>query len=423
MVPDLDAWKRLTDAQRKIIANDVAAALGADWAAVGKLRGKLKVAAVQHVPSNTELVVIPGGSFTAGIRPDDLAQLDDVEWVEDEGSEYLEQAAEAAPPRKAKVAPFLLARAPLLVKRARELVGAKVGWVIGDERSDSSPVRFTKAQCAPILKAIPWRLPTATEWEWVARDGGKHAFVNGATPDAAEAACSALYGKAFAPERDGAGSNEFGVWGMPWGDWIATAAKPRVPHAGRGGAAMLYPWQNDELMMQLAGMADDGCANEEQCLRFAIDLPRGSARKSPTASAETAAAPPTNGVAMMAIVSKAIFERELPDARVKSVYGTDRYTSSNKALAGLGTGGTLYLVTVRPPDERLWLVAVLEGVVHQNGAWVARRPNTTPIRDISALRTKLDLGGKPLPTGAGKLGMSLQTPRVLTPADRKRLTK
>lgn len=419
MVPDLDHWKRLSDAQRKKVASDVAAALGDGWAAVGKLRGRLKIAAVRHVPSNTELVVIPGGAFTTGVRPDDLAQLEDVEWVEDEGSEYLEQAAEAAPPRKAKVAPFLLARAPLLVKRARELVGDKVGWVIGDDRSDQSPIRFTKAQCTPILKAIPWRLPTAAEWEWVARDGGKHAFVNGATPDDAEAACSALYGKAFAPERDDAGSNGFGVWGMPWGDWVATAAKPRVPHAGRGGAAMLYPWQSDELMMQLAGMADDGCANEEQCLRFAIDLPVGAARKSRTAPATSAA----TEVAMMAIVSKGIFESEMHGAKVKDVYATDRYTSSNKALSALGTGGTLYLVTVRPPDERLWLVAVLEDVVHRKGAWVARTPNATPIRDISALRTKLDLGAKPLPTGAGKLGMSLQTPRVLTPADRKRLTK
>lgn len=419
MVPDLDHWKRLSDAQRKLLAKDVATALGDEWTAVGKLRGKLKVAAVAHAPSSTEFVVIPGGSFTAGIRPDDLAQLEDVEWVEDEGSEYLEDTAAAAPPRKVKLAPFLLARAPLLLKRARELVGTKVGWVIGDEGSDRSPVRFTKAQCTPILKAIPWRLPTATEWEWVARDGGGHAFVNGATPDDAEAACSALYGKAFDPERNDAGSSGFGVWGMPWGDWIAKPGKPRVPHAGRGGAAMLYPWQNDELMMQLAGMADGGCANEEQCLRFAIDLPAGSARATRTAPAATAA----TGGAMMAIVSKAIFEGAMPAAKVGSVYATDRYTSSNKALAGLGAGGTLYLVTVRPPDEKLWLVAVLEGVTHERGAWVARRPNATPIRDISKVRAKLDLTGKPLPVMAGKLGMSLQTPRALTAADQKLLTK
>ncbi len=273
MVPDFEAWKRLADTKREQIANDVANALGDDWAAVTKLRGSLKVAAVQHVPSKTEFVIVPGGSFTAGVRPDDLQQLADVTWVEDEASEYIEETAAAAPPRKAKVAPFLVARAPLLVRRAREIVGKKVGWVIGDEQSEESPVRLTKAQCTPILKAIPWRLPTAIEWEWVARDGGRNAFVNGATPDDAEAACSALYNKAFAPERDDAGSNGFGVWGMPWGDWIATAKKPRLPHAGRGGAAMLYPWQNDELMMQLAGSSDDSCGNTEQCLRFAIDLP------------------------------------------------------------------------------------------------------------------------------------------------------
>lgn len=179
---------------------------------------------------------------------------------------------------------------------------------------------------------------------------------------------------------------------------------------------MLYPWQSDELMMQLAGMGDDHCGNDEQCLRFAIDLPTGSGAKSRIASV-------ASGVAMMAIVSKSVFERDVPNAKRGGLYATDRYTSSNKALAQLGTGGSLYLVTVRPPDERLWLVAVLEDVVHKGGAWVARTRNATPIRDISTLRTKLELGGKPLPTQAGKLGMSLQTPRVLTPADLKRLTK
>lgn len=416
MIPDLDAWKRRTDAQRKQTANDVAAALGDEWTPLPKLRGRLKAAAVQHVPTKTEFVVVPGGTFTAGIRPDDLEQLADVEWVEDDATDYLDQAAKASPPRKVTVAPVLIARAPLLVKRARDIVGPKVGWVIGDDRSDSSPIRFTKAQCTPILNAIPWRLPTAIEWEWVARDGGTHAFVNGATPDDAEAACSALYDKAFSPERSDAGSNGFGVWGMPWGDWIAKPNKPRVPHAGRGGAAMLYPWQSDELMMQLAGMGDDHCGNDEQCLRFAIDLPTGSGAKSRIASV-------ASGVAMMAIVSKSVFEKDVPNARRGGLYATDRYTSSNKALAQLGTGGSLYLVTVRPPDERLWLVAVLEDVVHKGGAWVARTRNATPIRDISTLRTKLELGGKPLPTQAGKLGMSLQTPRVLTPADLKRLTK
>ena len=38
----------------------------------------------------------------------------------------------------------------------------------------------------------------------------------------------------------------------------------------------------------------------------------------------------------------------------------DRYVSANKGLEPLADGGRLYLVTVRPPNEALWLVAVLE---------------------------------------------------------------
>ena len=417
MVSTLDVWNKLSDDQRKKTAADVAAAMGKDWRAVKKLRGKLKLAAVEHVASKTEFVVVPGGTYTAGVRPDDVAQVADIEWSEDESGEWVEQAAEAQPPREVTVKPFLCARAPVLAGAAEAIAGDKAGWVVGNENSEDSPIRFTKAQCAPILKKIAWRLPTGDEWEWVARDGGVNAFINGATPDDAEKACNALYGAAYDNERTDRGVNGFGVWGMPWGDWIAKPGKPREPHAGRGGAAMLFPWQSDEIIMQLAGMGDDACANKEQCLRFVIDLPASLVDATPAKPAKATKDSKT-GVAMMAIVSKAIFEKDMPGAKVGDVYKTDRYTSSNKALAQLGNAGTLYLVTVRPPDEKLWLVAVLENVKHDGSAWIATKPNKTPITDISKVRGKLVFAsGQPLPKAKGKLGMSLQTPRVLTRED------
>jgi hypothetical protein len=64
---------------------------------------------------------------------------------------------------------------------------------------------------------------------------------------------------------------------------------------------------------------------------------------------------------IMAIVSKAIFEKAAGKApTVGTKLSMDRYVSLNKALAPLAQGGKLYLVTVRPPDEELWLVAILE---------------------------------------------------------------
>lgn len=119
----------------------------------------------------------------------------------------------------------------------------------------------------------------------------------------------------------------------------------------------------------------------------------------------------------LAIVSKAVFEKQAPGAEVGAVVAMERYAATPKQLEALADGGALFLVTVRPPDEQLWLVAVLEDPAKKGGAWLAK-PNVVAIRDISALKTKLVFeNGKGLPSEAGKLGMSLQTPRVLTDAD------
>ncbi len=272
MLTSLGEWTRTSESERRQLALDVAAALGTDWRPVPRLRGALGLVAVLHIPSRTEYVAVPGGTFMAGVSEGDAALLRDAEWNEESSVEWLESLAEA-PGREVSVAPFLMARAPMLAGAAQAIAGDDAGWVTGNEGSPEAPIRFTKEQCDPLLAAFPWRLPTGDEWEWVARTGGTTSFLNGATPEETEEACKALYSSAFDPERDDAGMNGFGVWGLPWGDWVATPAAPRSPHAGRGGAAMLYPWQSDEIIMQLAGLPDDGCANDEQGLRFVVDLP------------------------------------------------------------------------------------------------------------------------------------------------------
>jgi hypothetical protein len=122
---------------------------------------------------------------------------------------------------------------------------------------------------------------------------------------------------------------------------------------------------------------------------------------------------------MVAIVSKAVYQRDMPKARVGEVVPLAEYLSTNAALNKLKGGGRLFLFTVRPPGESLWLVAVLNNPRFEGTKWVADQ-NTTPVRDISELRPVLKFeNGKGLPTEAGKLGMSLQTPRVLTADDAK----
>jgi hypothetical protein len=120
---------------------------------------------------------------------------------------------------------------------------------------------------------------------------------------------------------------------------------------------------------------------------------------------------------MVAIISRAVYERDLIDSRPGEVVPLAAYLSTNAALKKLEAGGRLFLVTIRPPKESLWLVAVLEQPTFDGEKWTSP-PNTTPIRDITELRGELKFeNGKGLPTESGKLGMSLQTPRVLTSAD------
>lgn len=121
---------------------------------------------------------------------------------------------------------------------------------------------------------------------------------------------------------------------------------------------------------------------------------------------------------VLAVVSKAVFEKQAPKGlALGAVWPVDRYVSKNPGLASLGEGGALFLVTVRPPDERLWLVAVLEAPTFDGAQWVARA-NAAAVADVTPLLGKLVLAtGKGITAAKGKLGMSLQTPRALAESD------
>jgi hypothetical protein len=252
---NLETWRAHTDDERVAIANKVAAAIGGVF---GGLLGDDKLAAITH-ESGIELVLIPGGTFDRGVRADEHAMMRAIEWAEAEDSiEWLDQIAET-PAEPATVAPFLIARHPLLSQHIE-------GWVVGDEDSDESAVRLDSDTAAAVLAEGPFRVPTSTEWEWVAREGGVLPFVDGADPDDAAAACEDIYDSSY--DRDL--GNGWGIWGLPWGDWVGDGKQPR---GGRGGAAMLYPWQGDELILQLAGLPDDSAGQTQNCLRYALDVP------------------------------------------------------------------------------------------------------------------------------------------------------
>ena len=125
---------------------------------------------------------------------------------------------------------------------------------------------------------------------------------------------------------------------------------------------------------------------------------------------------------ILAIVSKAIFEK---DARLDGktvapgqVWPVDRYNSTNKALAPLADGGRIFLVTVRPPNEQLWFVGVVDHPNFDGDAWISETPNTLPATNITPLRKTIKFeSGKGILQDKGTLGMSLQMPRALAASD------
>lgn len=120
---------------------------------------------------------------------------------------------------------------------------------------------------------------------------------------------------------------------------------------------------------------------------------------------------------VLALLSKSFFETKVAVRELGETAPIDRYFSKNKRLDALAAGGSLFLVTVRPPDEALWLVAVIDEPRFTGELWQGR-PNCVPITDITARLGELVLDtGDGIHAAPGRLGMSLQTPRILADAD------
>ena len=140
------------------------------------------------------------------------------------------------------------------------------------------------------------------------------------------------------------------------------------------------------------------------------------------AEAQSGARAGTSATAVMAIVSKKVFDTEHKRAKLGDVLAISRYAGTHKGLEPLSAGGDLYLVTARPGDV-LWLVGVMRQPQKQDNAWVAE-PNTVPITDISSLRGTIRFtSGKGISQKKGALSRSLQTPRELSAEDIVQLTE
>jgi hypothetical protein len=162
---------------------------------------------------------------------------------------------------------------------ARAVLGHS-GWTIDEAEPEAGVTRLSSAEAGKLARAFArdgLRLITEVEWEWVARECGSSPFINARDARGAERACEALYCKPRFDRRDGQpAANALGVWGLPWGDFVAAPkSAQRTAWGVRGGAAMGYPWQSDEIVECVPSYGFRlGRSKQPSGVRLALDLPR-----------------------------------------------------------------------------------------------------------------------------------------------------
>src|ERR1700689_4897689 len=125
---------------------------------------------------------------------------------------------------------------------------------------------------------------------------------------------------------------------------------------------------------------------------------------------------------VMAIVKRKVFEdptNTKPGERIPGrLLPWNFYDSTQPRIAAaVKHGDSVFLVTVRKEadGEKLWLVAQFTSMSKVKGRFKSSMQNTTPITDITHLRTQLRFGnGIGLSSVTGKLAQSLQKSRFLT---------
>ncbi len=175
---EISKFEALATAERLALAREIAGSLGPPFRARDELLGERGLAAIDLGP--TTFAVIPGGTFDAGISPDERDRLEAC--IDDDEVADLDSVIHASMPvRRVTVAPFLMATRVMTLEIARALSPEIAALEVDRGRIGKlqQEVNVYPPEVAGILAGAGHgcRLPGSDEWEWVAREGGARAWL------------------------------------------------------------------------------------------------------------------------------------------------------------------------------------------------------------------------------------------------------
>ena len=260
ILDNVNLWLSATPGQQDEAIEQTSALLGADYRPLStstySFLASLRIATFQHIPSQIEFNLIPGGTFLMGFSDrEEKVVLTDTTEIEPEDL----FAETMRPVHEVRVEPFLISWSPLtsaFVTQYLELdpqvLRPKVDW------HSKAIVCLTRQEAAALVHQFGFQMPSEAQWEYACRATTQTPFYFGDSLPS-EAVLDILFriDNYTRSMTVAAATNPFGLAGLFFGEWCADAYRPNYSHRGledipvtgsspyvvRGGAASLWPWQ------------------------------------------------------------------------------------------------------------------------------------------------------------------------------------
>lgn len=211
-----------------------------------------RIPTFKHIPSKVEMNLIIGGSFEMGFSQQEenqaLKTSDPLPF----------NANEMRPVHSVTVKPFLMGRFPILETFAVDYVEIDEDLFrpeFGDF-GEQIPIYLTQEELNVLLNEFDFNISSEAQWEYAYRGRTNMLFYWGESLPSDNVLETQILLFNFEDEATNLkAANPFGLVGMQVGEWCSdiyaenyNTAHPRIDvsyQAVRGGAAALYPWQDE----------------------------------------------------------------------------------------------------------------------------------------------------------------------------------